>query len=96
MLHVPDNDGPNLLLSIPRDSFVDDPRAWREQDQRRLRLRRVRSCSSKTVEQNTGVRIDNYVEIGFAGFVDVVDAVGGITICPESADQRPEGRATSS
>lgn len=37
----------------------------------------------ETVEANTDIRIDHYVEIGFGGFVDVVDAVGGIEICPE-------------
>ena len=26
------------------------------------------------------MRIDNYMEIGFAGFVDIVDAVGGVEI----------------
>ena len=36
----------------------------------------------RTIEQNTGVRVDHYVEIGFGGFVNSVDAVGGITICP--------------
>jgi LCP family protein required for cell wall assembly len=35
----------------------------------------------KTIEQNTGVRIDHYVEIGFGGFVNSVDAVGGIRVC---------------
>ncbi len=43
----------------------------------------ARSCWCKTIEQNTGVRIDHYVEIGFGGFVNSVDAVGGITICPK-------------
>ena len=36
----------------------------------------------RTIEQETGIRIDHYVEIGLGGFVSVVDAVGGITICP--------------
>jgi anionic cell wall polymer biosynthesis LytR-Cps2A-Psr (LCP) family protein len=36
----------------------------------------------QTVEQLTQIRVDHYVEIGFGGFVNVVDAVGGITICP--------------
>ena len=36
----------------------------------------------QTVESLTGIRIDHYVEIGFGGFVNVVDSVGGITICP--------------
>ena len=41
----------------------------------------------ETVEQNTGVRVDGYLEIGFVGLVDVVDAVGGIEVCPESPMQ---------
>ncbi|WP_416876626.1 LCP family protein, partial [Kitasatospora sp. SC0581] len=32
----------------------------------------------QTVEFNTGLRIDHYAEIGFAGFVGLVDAVGGV------------------
>jgi len=44
----------------------------------------------ETIEGATGIRIDDYVEIGFAGFVDVVDAVGGIEICPQEAMQDPQ------
>src|SRR5262249_27102039 len=36
----------------------------------------------ETVEESTGIRVDHYAEIGFAGFADVVDAVGGVTMCP--------------
>lgn len=36
----------------------------------------------KTVEQATGIRIDGIVVIGLAGLPQMVDAVGGITICP--------------
>jgi LCP family protein required for cell wall assembly len=35
----------------------------------------------KTVEQTTGLAINHYVEIDFAGFLKVVDALGGITLC---------------
>jgi LCP family protein required for cell wall assembly len=35
----------------------------------------------ETLEQETGVRIDGYLEIGFAGFASVVDAVGGVELC---------------
>jgi LCP family protein required for cell wall assembly len=35
----------------------------------------------KTVEQTTGLPINHYVEIDFAGFLKVVDALGGITLC---------------
>ena len=32
----------------------------------------------RTIEFNTGLHIDHYVEIGFAGFANIVDAVGGV------------------
>jgi anionic cell wall polymer biosynthesis LytR-Cps2A-Psr (LCP) family protein len=32
------------------------------------------------VEYNTGIHIDHYAEIGFAGFVNLVNALGGVTI----------------
>ncbi len=34
----------------------------------------------KTVEQMSGVRMDHYVEVDFAGFKDLVDAIGGVTV----------------
>ena len=36
----------------------------------------------KTIESETGIRVDEYVEIGLGGLAGVVDAVGGIEICP--------------
>ncbi|MET7859507.1 LCP family protein [Streptomyces sp. NPDC005318] len=37
-------------------------------------------CAVKTVEQLTGVRMDHYIEIDFAGFAALVDALGGVTV----------------
>ncbi|MER5179592.1 LCP family protein [Streptomyces sp. NPDC002896] len=37
-------------------------------------------CAVKTVEQLTDVRMDHYIEIDFAGFADLVDALGGVTV----------------
>jgi anionic cell wall polymer biosynthesis LytR-Cps2A-Psr (LCP) family protein len=34
----------------------------------------------KTVESISGIRMDHYMEIDFAGFKDLVDALGGVTI----------------
>ncbi len=45
------------------------------------------ACTIRTVEQNTGVRIDEFVVVDMAGFIDMVDALGGIPIClPEPID----------
>ena len=86
LLHV--GAGPNMLMSIPRDSIVEVP--GRDGS---YKINGVTNPAAfdgggpsllvKTIEHNTGIHVDNFVEIGFSGFVDVVDAVGGIEVCPE-------------
>ncbi|MBU2696243.1 LCP family protein [Pimelobacter sp. 30-1] len=80
LLHT--GDGPTTLISIPRDSPLKIPG---------FGVSKINSAYAKggtpllvqTLENATGVRIDQYVEIGFGGLVGVVDAVGGIEICPK-------------
>ena len=73
--------GPDLLMSIPRDSIVDIPGRGTNKVNAAYAFGGPKLLI-RTIEQNTGIKIDHYVEIGFGGFVDVVDAVGGIEICP--------------
>jgi LCP family protein required for cell wall assembly len=47
----------------------------------------------KTVEQTTGLAINHYVEIDFAGFLKVVDALGGITLCNRSGHRLDDSYA---
>jgi len=82
LLHV--GKGPNLLMSIPRDSIVPVPGHGTTKVNAAYALGGP-DLLVKTLESSTGIRIDDYVEIGFAGFVDVVNAVGGIQICPKTA-----------
>jgi LCP family protein required for cell wall assembly len=82
LLHT--GSGPNLLMSIPRDSLVNIPGYGTTKVNAAFAYGGPKLLI-KTLEQNTGIRIDDYVEIGFAGFVNVVDAVGGIRICPKTA-----------
>jgi len=80
MLHA--GAGKPVLVSIPRDSLVPIPGYGTQ---------KINASYSfggpelliQTLESNTGVRIDRFVEIGFAGVVKLVDAVGGVEICPE-------------
>lgn len=89
LLHT--GDGPNLLLSFPRDSLVEIPghgttkiNSAYAQGGPKLLVR--------TIEQNTGIRVDDYIEIGFGGVINMVDAVGGIEICPKEAMRDPDAR----
>ncbi|MFJ7331732.1 LCP family protein [Streptomyces sp. NPDC101116] len=79
------------MLSLPRDSWVTlpsyvDPDTGRSYRAAPNKLNAAFSLGGpdllvRTVERNTGVRVDHYAEIGFAGFVGVVDAVGGVDLC---------------
>lgn len=80
LLHT--GDGPNLLMSIPRDSLVDVPGYGTTKINAAYAYKGPKLLV-QTIEQNTGIRIDEYVEIGLGGLAGVVDAVGGITICPK-------------
>jgi len=58
------------------------------------------ACAIRAVEEMSNVRIDAYVVVDFMGFVDVVDAVGGLDItllCPIYSEEAggidlPEGQ----
>jgi len=89
VLHVTDSDGPNVMLSIPRDSYVEIPGHSMNKINAAYAIGGPKLLV-RTVEQATGMRIDDYVEIGFTGVVDVVDAVGGITVCPKTAIDDPK------
>jgi LCP family protein required for cell wall assembly len=39
------------------------------------------ACTVKTIEKDTGIRIDHFVVVNFAGFRDMVRAVGGVPEC---------------
>jgi LCP family protein required for cell wall assembly len=73
--------GPTLTMSIPRDSSVPIPGHGTTKINAAFAYGGPKLLV-RTVEQNTGIHIDHYVEIGLGGFVNIVDSVGGITICP--------------
>ena len=87
LLHT--GQGPNLLMSIPRDSIVEVP-GYGDTKINAAFAYGGPKLLVETIELATGIRIDDYVEIGFGGFVNVVDAVGGIEICPKQAMKDPQ------
>ena len=77
LLHT--GDGPNVLLSIPRDT-VTDPGQYGVSKINAAYARGGVPLLTQIIEDETGIRIDKYVEIGLGGVADVVDAVGGIEV----------------
>lgn len=81
--------GGTTLLSLPRDSYVEIPGHGRNKLNAAFAFGGPKLLV-QTVEKATGVRIDHYAEIGFGGFVGVVDAVGGVDICVEKPLKDPK------
>jgi LCP family protein required for cell wall assembly len=79
VLHVPSSGSP-MLISIPRDSWVNIPGYGFNKINAAYDFGGPRLLA-KTVQNATGLRIDHYMEIGFGGFVNVVNAVGGVRMC---------------
>ena len=80
LLHRPDS-GPPTLVSLPRDSWVPIPGRGRDKLNAAYAFGGA-PLLARTVETVTGLRIDNYAEVGFGGFVGMTDAVGGVQLCP--------------
>lgn len=68
------------VVSIPRDSYVPIPGHGMDKINAAYPLGGA-ALTARTVEQATGLRLDHYAELGFGGLADVVDALGGITVC---------------
>lgn len=81
----------STLVSLPRDSYVTIPPFTGSVTGNRIpeQQQKLNSAYSfegpellvRTVEYNTGLHIDHYAEIGFGGFANVVDALGGVEMC---------------
>ncbi|WP_411150526.1 LCP family protein [Streptomyces sp. A30] len=50
------------------------------------------ACTIKTVEANTGLRIDHFMSVDFQGFKGMVNALDGIEVCPEQAIRDEKAR----
>ncbi|MGW0731983.1 LCP family protein [Streptomyces sp. NPDC002851] len=79
------------MVSLPRDSWITIPSYLRTSTGKRSAPAKDKLNAAfayggpellvRTVEHNTGVRIDHYAEIGLGGFVHIVDSVGGVRLC---------------
>ncbi|WP_264015684.1 LCP family protein, partial [[Mycobacterium] manitobense] len=83
LVHVPGllSSAPTTMVSIPRDSYVPIPGYGEDKINAAFSIGGA-PLLAQTVEQATGLRLDHYGEIGFDGFAEAVDAVGGVTMCP--------------
>jgi LCP family protein required for cell wall assembly len=80
LLHIPGNSEKATMVSLLRDSYVDIPGKGKNKLNAAYALGGP-ALLAQTVEKNTNLRLDHYIEIGFGGFAGIVDSVGGVEMC---------------
>lgn len=93
LIHLSANREHVTLVSFPRDSYVEIP-AHKGQPARFGKINTAFSAGGpvlavKTIEKLTNVRVDHYIEVNFAGFQRLVDAVDGVDVCLPKAVREP-------
>lgn len=68
------------LVSIPRDSYVYIPEVGYESKINHAHAYGGTQATRETVERLLDIPIDYYVKVNFEAFIEVVDAVNGITV----------------
>lgn len=66
------------ILSIPRDTFVPNARSGDEAFKIDAALYEGPTQLVNAIQEDFGIPIQHYAEVGFDGFVNIVNAVGGI------------------
>ena len=106
LLHIAPGHTRADIISFPRDSMVpvlacaNDQRGHPGQSAQPGELERLNAtfsaggapCLWKTLEQETGIRIQHFVEVNFAGFQSIVNDVGGVPVCLPFAINNPQAR----
>jgi LCP family protein required for cell wall assembly len=90
-------------VSVPRDLMVERPACRDKRTGARIPAEDVvqwneafalggESCTIQQFEEMTRLRVDHVVVVNFAGFKDMVDALGGVPVCLPKEVNDPIGR----
>ena len=91
LIHVPADQKSATILSFPRDLKVKIPgkSGFHKINSAYAGIRKPKingaNLMIETIKAHTGLPVHYYVEINFASFQRIVDAVGGVRLCPKVA-----------
>lgn len=91
LVHISKDRDKAFLVSLPRDSLVTIP-AHLSSDGKSQILDRQNKLNAafafggaplliQTIERATNLKVDHYIEVSFAGFAGIVNALDGIEVC---------------
>ncbi|WP_036345940.1 LCP family protein [Micromonospora sp. CNB394] len=85
LAHLPKDRSSAQLISIPRDTWTAVPKSKEGRGGRDAKINAAYAWGGvplmvQTVEKFSGVRVDNVAMVDFAGFKEIIDALGGVEI----------------
>ncbi|MEV7996004.1 LCP family protein [Streptomyces sp. NPDC086077] len=100
IVHVHEGRKKASVVSVPRDTLIDRPACTDADGGTHDAASGVMfnsaystggaACAVKTVESLTGMRMDHYLEVDFAGFQRLVDELGGVEVTTTQDIEDPE------
>jgi LCP family protein required for cell wall assembly len=100
LVHISKNRDAAYIVSLPRDTLATIPAHLSTDGKTQIPARDGKLNSAfafggaplliEAIEGETQLKIDHYIEVSFAGFVGVVDALGGIEVCSKVAINDPK------
>ncbi|RAJ63246.1 LytR family transcriptional attenuator [Streptomyces sp. Amel2xB2] len=100
VVHVNKEHDKANVVSIPRDTIVERPACTRDDGGGTAPRQRAMfnsayevggpACAVKTVESMSGVRMDHYAEVDFAGFKKLIDDLGGVEVTTRKPIDDPD------
>lgn len=102
LLHVSADRSNMSVISVPRDTKTTIPKCTDSDDDKVYPKKEDRinsslqnggpGCTVATWEELTGVPIDHFMMIDFAGVVSMADAVGGVPVCVDKNVSDPKSK----
>ena len=106
LVHISKKRDAAFIISLPRDTLVQVPAHLSQDGTTNIPERPGKLNASfafggaplliQTIEAKTNLKIDHYVEVNFAGFTGVVDALGGIEVCSKVPINDPKSHLVMS
>ncbi|GAA5043826.1 LCP family protein required for cell wall assembly [Thermocatellispora tengchongensis] len=80
VVHLSEDHSKVTVVSLPRDTWVTIPGKGQHKINSAYQFGGAK-LAVKTVQNVTGLTINHYVEVNVLGFIDVVDSLGGVSVC---------------
>ncbi|MBE1590279.1 LCP family protein [Nonomuraea angiospora] len=89
VIHLSEDHKRVTVVSLPRDTWTTIPGKGEHKINSAYQFGGPK-LTKEAVEATTGLQINRYIEVNILGFIDVVDSLGGVTVCTPAPINDPK------